>query len=37
VNLDHDNTDEVIVNNETKIKISGTKKMALLKAIQKTA
>jgi len=40
VNLDHVksfSTDEVIMNNETRIKISRAKKMALLKAIQKTA
>ena len=40
VNLDHVqsfSTDEVIMNNETRIKISRAKKMALLEAIQKTA
>ena len=40
VNLDHVksfSTDEVIMNNDTRIKISRAKKMALLVAIQKTA
>ncbi len=40
VNLDHVksfSTDEVIMNNDTRIKISRAKKMALLEAIQKTA
>lgn len=40
VNLDHVksfSTDEVVMNNETRIKISRAKKMALIEAIQKTA
>lgn len=40
VNLEHVrsyNTEEVIMNNETRIKISRAKKMALLEAIQKSA
>ena len=40
VNLDHVisfNKDEVLMNNETKIKISRAKKMALIEAIQRTA